>query len=62
LKKFESRNDKNQADVFSMCDQMDLYQMDDTPLRQKLKAINVEEVSPKHALEILYELKAMVLS
>jgi DNA mismatch repair protein MutS len=63
LKKFESHSEKRQADIFSICDQMELYQSaDDTPLRQKLQAINVEEVSPKHALEILYELKALAIS
>jgi ATP-dependent Clp protease ATP-binding subunit ClpA len=32
----------------------------DAKLKQKIQAINIDDVSPKHALEILYELKAMV--
>jgi DNA mismatch repair protein MutS len=60
LKKFESQKDedKDSVDVFS-ADQMEFFYANDSQLMEKLRAVDLDNVSPKHALDILYELKAL---
>ncbi|MDR2781749.1 MAG: DNA mismatch repair protein MutS [Holosporaceae bacterium] len=60
LKKFELGRDKSVSDTFDMCEQMELCYANESKLKQKLQAINIDDISPKHALEILYELKSIV--
>ncbi|MDR1236042.1 MAG: DNA mismatch repair protein MutS [Holosporaceae bacterium] len=60
LKKFESTMDKNCASIFEMSEQMELSYNADSELREKLKTLNINDISPINALEILQELKAAV--
>jgi DNA mismatch repair protein MutS len=56
LKKFESKDDKNLTDFFA-ADQIEFSYAQDSKLKQKLDAIDPNNISPKNALDILYELK-----
>jgi DNA mismatch repair protein MutS len=62
LKNFESKDDKNSAGNFieEIPDQMELCYQQDSKLKQKLDAVDLNNVSPRHALDILYELKELV--
>ncbi|MDR0555568.1 MAG: DNA mismatch repair protein MutS [Holosporaceae bacterium] len=59
LKKFEAQGDKNALDAFSV-DQLEFFYTNDSKLKQKLQAIDVDNVSPRHAIDILYELREML--
>ncbi|MDR1551526.1 MAG: DNA mismatch repair protein MutS [Holosporaceae bacterium] len=55
LRRFESQGDRRPLDTFET-DQMEFFYANESALKQKLLAIDADNVSPKHALEILYEL------
>ncbi|MDR0581223.1 MAG: DNA mismatch repair protein MutS [Holosporaceae bacterium] len=59
LKNFESKSDKS-SDEFLGADQMEFGYAQNSKLKQKLDAIDPNNISPKYALEILYELKELV--
>ncbi|MDR2723911.1 MAG: DNA mismatch repair protein MutS [Holosporaceae bacterium] len=61
LKNFESKSDKTSIASFQeISDQMELYHAPDSKLKQRLEALDLNNITPKHALEILYELKELV--
>jgi DNA mismatch repair protein MutS len=61
LKNFESKNDKIATDFFQeISDQMEFHYAADSKLKQKLEAIDPNNISPRNALEILFELKSLV--
>ncbi|MDR1560947.1 MAG: DNA mismatch repair protein MutS [Holosporaceae bacterium] len=64
LKKFESQDviDKNSLPDFTneIFDQIEFNYAMDSKIREKLLAIDLNNVSPKNALDILYELKGLL--
>jgi DNA mismatch repair protein MutS len=65
LRKLESGNRSDKSDVPSLSgidfDQMELdYLQNDSLLKQKIRSIDLNNVSPKDALDILYELSGLV--
>lgn len=59
LKKFEKKNDPN-CIFEETADQMEFCYDQDSKLKQKINAIDLNNVAPKHALDILYELKQLI--
>lgn len=62
LKKFESRDGSSNATAemeqnTDDLSQMELIYVNDSPLREKLNSIDLNNLTPKMALDILYELK-----
>jgi DNA mismatch repair protein MutS len=63
LKNFESKDDKTSANILGgMSEQIEFCYAGDSKLKQKLDALDLNNVSPKHALDVLYELKELAMS
>jgi DNA mismatch repair protein MutS len=61
LKKFESKDDKVSVDLpEGIVEQIEFSYVSNSKLKQKLDAIDLNNVSPRYALDILYELKELV--
>ncbi|MDR0677541.1 MAG: DNA mismatch repair protein MutS [Holosporaceae bacterium] len=60
LKKFEAKNTESFTDVVcEFPDQMELIYSAESKLKQKLNAIDLNNISSKNALDLLYELKEL---